>query len=107
LNVKDEVWLLHRNPEHYTLQLVAARKEKAVLAYLKHHMRSGQVAIFHSYFKGGDWYSLVYGIYPTRFAAEQALRQLPDAVRKEGPWVRRVVSVQNAIKAPIPTVPVQ
>ena len=46
---------------------------------------------------GNDWYCLLYGAYADYGQAKQALNALPSQLRRSGPWVRTLASVQKSI----------
>ena len=48
---------------------------------------------------GRDWYSVVYGNYASRAAAEKAQNNLPRGLAGSEPWVRRLDAVQKEIRA--------
>jgi len=48
----------------------------------------------HTRSRGKDWYLVVYRTYPSLKAARQAIEQLPKHLKKYGPWVRNVSSLQ-------------
>lgn len=94
---QHESWLLAQNDRHYTLQLLGTRNESAVLDLIKAHRLEDQVAYFHTYYKGEDWYVLLYGIYSSRDAALAAAETLPKPIRELNPWVRGLASVHADI----------
>ena len=57
-----------------------------------------QIAYYESTFQGKAWFQLLYGIYPTKQAAELAADKLPENIRRAGPWIRSMSAVQQAIK---------
>ncbi len=95
-------WLLARPAEHFTLQLLGVRNESSLKNFLAHSQLPGPVAYFHTEYKGGDWYVLVQGDYPTMTAARTAISALPAAVRKSKPWPRTFSTVQADIQKVAP-----
>jgi energy-coupling factor transporter ATP-binding protein EcfA2 len=96
--VYRESWILAQNPSHYTIQILGVRDEKAVLKFVGKHRLWNQAAYFQSDYKGKNWFSLLYGLYPTRKEALSAKEKLPEEIRKLSPWIRKMSSVHNAIK---------
>jgi type II secretory pathway predicted ATPase ExeA len=92
-----ESWILAQNPSYYTIQILGVRDEKAVLKFVGKHRLWNQAAYFQSNFKGKDWFSLLYGLYPTSKEALLAKEKLPEEIRKLSPWIRKMASVHNAI----------
>jgi len=91
-------WLLSRDGSRFTLQLLGGRSEKSLREYLRQNRISEPVATFRTTFKGGDWYVLVHGEFPTMAAAQAAIDRLPANVRKAKPWARSFATVHAAIQ---------
>jgi septal ring-binding cell division protein DamX len=47
--------------------------------------------------EGKDWHVLFLGPFSDKHSAKEAREALPEAVKKDGPWVRTVASVQAAV----------
>lgn len=92
-----EPWLLKRAPHRYTLQLLAGRRESAVLRFVRAQQLDGPVAYYRTQYKGDDWYVLLHGDYPDASSARESLASLPKAVRKGRPYARSMASVQTSI----------
>ncbi len=99
-NVRREAWLLAQNPAGYTIQLLGVRNEQSLLAFVADHRldSTGQVAYYRSRFRGGIWFPLVYGAYPTVDAARGAIAGLPQQIRKTSPWIRKMSAVHAEIR---------
>jgi len=94
-----EAWLLEQPGSRYSLQLLGTRHEQSIFDYVKQNqLDPARCAYYRGRFKGGDWYVLVYGVFPGRQAALDARTDLPARVRKERPWPRSLASVQAAIR---------
>jgi len=89
----QEGWLWSQDPSHYTLQLAAGTDKKAIQAFIKRHKLKGKAVFFHRLRDGQDWYILVYGSYTGYSIAKQAINQLPAAVQKANPWLRRFSAI--------------
>ncbi len=89
----QEGWLWSQDPSHYTLQLAAGTDKKAIQAFIKRHNLKGKAVFFHRLRDGKDWYILVYGSYSGYSIAKQAINQLPAAVQKANPWLRRFSAI--------------
>lgn len=95
-----EAWLLAQQGELYSLQLLGSRSQKSVVDYMnRYHLDISQSAYYRGDYRGGEWYVLMYGLYPDRQAALDARTGLPAAVRKAKPWPRNLASVHKSIKA--------
>jgi TPR repeat protein len=95
-----KTWLLAQNPEDYTLQLLATRDEDLMRAYLNKHQLTGQATYFAFQRDGKQWYAAVYGAYPGKSQAQNAVATLPPEVGKNPPWIRQFEGIQKLIKAP-------
>ena len=94
-----EAWLLQQAPSNYSLQLLGTRNRQAIIDYIRQNKLSPeQVAYYRGSYKGGEWYVLMHGIFPSRQAALEARAGLPAQVRKEKPWPRSLASVHTAIR---------
>lgn len=82
----------------YTLQLFGVSERKAASGFIGRHQLGDRARIIESRREGKPWFIVVYGNYPSRPAAQNAVTRLPPAVRREvQPWVRDVKSV-NALR---------
>lgn len=90
-------WLLERPAAHFTLQLLGVRSESSLLKFISQSQIPDPVAYFHTEYKGGDWYVLVQGDYPTMTAARAAIAKLPASIRKSKPWPRTFSTVHADI----------
>lgn len=93
-----EEWILAQDPSHYTLQIMGVRKETTVLQFIEKYRLQGRVSYYHTYYKSGDWYPLLYGIYSTRELALAKINELHEEISKSLPWVRRLSSVHGEIQ---------
>ena len=92
-----EPWVLARPPGHFTLQLLGVRSEASLRAYLARHRPPAPVAYFRTAYKGGEWFVLVQGDYPSMAAARAAVATLPAAVRNAQPWPRSFAAIHADI----------
>ena len=84
-------WIKQQNKNHFTLQLLATHNKNTLPAYLKKFALKNDAATFRSTRNKKDWFTLVYGQYPTKTEAQKAAKQLPGGVAK--PWVRSFASI--------------
>lgn len=92
----DEAALLAADPGHYTLQLMATDNAGDARRFLAAHPIGLQ--LHRKTVKGRVLYAVVHGDFPTRAAAESALRGLDGAVAAARPWIRRLDAVQAEIR---------
>jgi|GEM_PF-1063021 len=96
--IHREKWLLAQRPSDFTLQILGAGDEKSILEFIQTHQLKGQAAYYRTLRKNREWYPLVYGIYPTREEASAAMNDLPTAIRKSSPWIRKFSSIHGEIR---------
>jgi septal ring-binding cell division protein DamX len=96
-----ESWLLDQDASFYTLQVLGVRTEESLLDFIKAHklLQSQNVAYYKTVYKGKQWYPLLYGVYPTKSAAAEAVKKLPEKVQKSTPWIRKISAIQKEVKA--------
>jgi len=96
-----ESWLLDQNPSFYTLQVLGVRNEEWLLNFIKVHklLQHQNVAYYKTQYKGQQWYPLLYGVYPTKSEAADAVKELPDEVQKSIPWIRKILAIQKEAQA--------
>ena len=97
--IQDEQWILARQPEHFSMQLLGSRRRELTLQYVRRHNLTSNVAIYRTEHEGGDWYVLLYGDYKTRAAAINASKVLPSAIRNNKPWIRRFDDIQSSLNS--------
>lgn len=88
-------WLSAQSPDAYTLQLFSTNKRSSAENFIKRHGISGNGGYSESLRNGQDWYSIVYGSYPDKNSAQQALKSLPTALKKNRPWIRKFADIQT------------
>ncbi|HEY9198285.1 MAG TPA: SPOR domain-containing protein, partial [Gammaproteobacteria bacterium] len=95
-------WLLERPARNFTLQLLGVRSASSLRSYLRRHDIPAPVAYFRTRYKGGDWYVIVQGDYPSMSAARAAVAELPADIRKSKPWPRTFANVHADIRKASP-----
>ena len=93
-----EKLLLATNSSHYTLQLMGTHSKAHLQQFITNNHLQGQVWVFHTDFKGENWYVAVFGDYRNKQQAMQAIVNLPMAVQAQQPWARSYASVHDAIR---------
>ena len=84
-------WIKQQNKNHFTLQLLGTHQKSTLPLYLKKFNLKNNAAIFQLKRDGKDWFTLIYGHYPTKSAAQTAARQLPKGMSP--PWIRSFASI--------------
>lgn len=88
-------WLEKQNPRKYTIQLASSRYEKSIKKSYDENNLKGKGGYYHYVRDGVDRYALIYGAYKTVAAANTAIKNLPQNLRKKTPWVRKIKSLQK------------
>jgi len=96
-----EPWVLAQSAKSYTLQLLSSKEEHVINEYLSNPTIPDPTAYYKASVLGEDWYSVVYGVFPTFEAAQQHMHLLPPGLLRYKPWIRTFADVQRAIKAPV------
>lgn len=94
-------WIKQQNKAHFTLQLLGTHQKSALPTYLKKFALKNDAAMFKTKRGGKDWFTLIYGQYPTKQAAQTAAKQLPTGVNK--PWIRSFASILPSLSKNIST----
>lgn len=98
--VLDKQWILSRPPGHNTIQLLRSHSPQA-LNPPPPSLRGLAPLAYYSANQGGiTWYTLLYGDYATRTAAETAYGRLPPRWRDAGAVIRPFASIQRSLIAP-------
>lgn len=91
---QHEAWLWSQDPTSFTLQLLGARQSGSIEKFLrKYSDLNGKAAYFHTRHDTQDWYAVVYGVYPDRKQAQQAIKRLPQELQTASPWIRSFGSI--------------
>lgn len=88
-------WLRSRQPNRYTIQLIAATDAAPLRNYLREHGLTHRAALLSVNRNGRPWHVVVLGDYPDRSSARAALERLPQVLRSDGAWVRDFGELQR------------
>ena len=81
-------WLRQQRPDQYTLQLGSLASEADIIKFVQGTNLGSNVGYIKVVIKGGTRYNAIYGIYDSYKGAQQAIQDLPAAIRNSKPWVR-------------------
>ncbi|MEJ2362096.1 MAG: SPOR domain-containing protein [Gammaproteobacteria bacterium] len=95
LTLGPQAWVAAQKPGDYTLQLASSSNKALIQKYYNDNNLAGKAGYYHSRRSGEDWYSLVYGAYPSVQAAKAAIGNLPTNLKKWSPWVRNIKSIHK------------
>ena len=99
---RDAAWWLKQDPTHFTIQLFISRLASGARDFVRRHRLGGEAGIVRTTHDGAPRYTVLYGIYPSRAAAQQAESRLDPALRKLKPWIRNIGGVQAQLRAAAP-----
>ena len=89
-------WILERDPEHYTIQVIALRNKGKLLDYTDVHPDWAPWAIYEQSLKGEPLWVLVQGDYTDMELARAAVQRFPtDMQQRSQLWIRRFGMVQR------------
>lgn len=81
----------------YTIQIMGVRAPQLLDTFIaENHLT--EAMYYHTKLNQQDWYVLVYGNYQNADEAKAALLKLPDAVKRQQPWIRSFDGVRQAIE---------
>jgi len=86
----DNPWMRAKHSGYFTIQILAAHKNKSVTSFMKQHRMDETTAKHHTQQKPQEWFEVFYGIYETRNEARAALANLPPSLSALKPWVRQI-----------------
>ncbi len=84
----------------YTIQLLGASNEANVRKFISENLLENKCKYYRTTRAGKDWYVIVYGDYPSRHSAMEAIANLPPSLKKIrlNPWVRSKSDIQANIQ---------
>jgi DamX protein len=101
--VQGEAWILARDPEHYTIQVIALKNRDNLLKLTDAHEGLQPMAVYRQGADTNPLYVLVQGDYADVESARAATSAFPRALAKPDQlWIRRFAMVQSLIdKEPV------
>jgi len=95
----DAAWIARREPEHYTIQIIALRDQTALQSIIGSYPEWSPWAIYQQTLKGRPLWVLVQGDYADVTAARAAVQKMPARIQKrENMWIRRFAMVQGLLQ---------
>ena len=95
--IKDETWISRQPDSAYTMQLFSSWEPQAIERFVHKYALQDNIARFASQRDGKTWFSLVYGSYAGKQAANNAVSALPPDLRKTRPWIRTFASIKQQL----------
>ncbi len=96
---KDTAWVWSQNPSHHTIQLAGSGNEATLKAMMGSLKLPGEMAVVESQRDGKPWYTLIYGSFASKAAAQGTVARLPASLKKSAPWIRTFSALQGEISA--------
>ncbi len=93
--VHDSSWVMEQDAAAFTIQLTSWADQGRAIKYIENNQLHDDAAYVHTRTRGKDWYLVVYHTYPSLGQARQAIQTLPPSLKKYGPWVRNISSLQS------------
>ncbi|MDR9468839.1 AAA family ATPase [Marinospirillum sp.] len=93
---RREAWLMERDPQNFTLQLLASSEESTVQNFIQAQDDPDDFSYYQRDHAGSPWV-VVSGDYEDRAAAEAAREALPANLRNQQPWLRRFNGIQTEL----------
>ncbi len=94
---EGEKWLMERDPNHYTIQLLGLSNEAEMKQFIEKLAINDSVYYFQTQLNSKPLFILVTGDYPDQSTAIAALKKLPAQLLKSKPWVKSLGIVQSQI----------
>jgi DamX protein len=98
LIARHEQQLLHQQPQHYAVQLLAM-DQGAVTRFVAKYRLTDRVVYFRTHSGGQELYAALLSSFPSREQAVAASNEIARQAVGVRPWVRTVDSVQQAIRS--------
>jgi TPR repeat protein len=92
-------WIRQRDPEHYTIQVLALLSQEKMLDFIARHPDWAPFAIYQQEYQQKPLWVLVQGDYADVEVAREAVRAFPAGLQKaEKMWIRRFKMVQGLLQ---------
>ena len=88
-------WYTSQPTGNFVVQILGTSSEANAQAFVKE--QGGQYRYFKKVLNGKPLYVITYGSFPSRAAADSAIKTLPAKVQAGKPWPRTVASVQQEL----------
>ncbi|MBK6657608.1 MAG: SPOR domain-containing protein [Proteobacteria bacterium] len=98
LKLRGNDWVMAQPANAYTVQIASGGSAAVLEAMLAREVASGDAACVHEHPRARQAYSAIVGSFVDRASAESARAALPASLRANNPWVRRMGSLQQALR---------
>ncbi|WP_342243666.1 AAA family ATPase [Pseudomonas sp. OTU5201] len=86
-------WYRSQTGNHFALQVLGTSSENSAKAFVQQN--GGQYHYFKKQYQGKALYVVTYGSFPSRTAAQAAIKSLPAKVQAGKPWPKTFASIQQ------------
>ncbi len=97
--MRDEAWILAQDPSRFTVQLATIKTRASIPEFADRHGIADRVAYYRFERSNASWFAVIYGVFERYRDAEQAIEDLPEALKRASPLVRPMAVVQRAVRA--------
>lgn len=97
VRLHDETWIMAQKPSDLTLQLLGTSNQKALRRFIHNAELKGDMAYFETRVSGSPWFTLIYGRYTDRDAAERESAHVQELAPAVKPWIRPMAEVQKQV----------
>ncbi|WP_103103083.1 AAA family ATPase [Pseudomonas sp. LFM046] len=91
--VASNGWYGSQSSSHFALQVLGTSSESSAKAFVQQN--GGQYRYFKKLHQGKALYVVTYGSFPSRAAAQAAIKALPAKVQAGKPWPKTFASIQQ------------
>ncbi|MET0002698.1 MAG: SPOR domain-containing protein [Candidatus Thiodiazotropha sp.] len=88
--VSQDGWQALRSRGGYTIQLIGVSNQESIAAFADKHGLKRELAYIGTEREGSAWYILLHGTYDTYTEAANALETLPESLKSQQPWIRKM-----------------
>lgn len=94
---RDLGWINAQSKRAWTVQLLGTVSEESARDYVAQWQGDDhQPFYFESVYQGKPWFVVLLGVFSGKEVARKAMEALPPSVRRQGPWLRSIASLQRA-----------
>ena len=93
----DVSWIKQQADDHYTVQLFGSHNKSAIDELIKKYNLQGELSRFETARNGQPWYSMTYGNFKSKQAADKAINSLDSKLTNPKPWIRSFESIKNQL----------
>ena len=93
----DNRWYLQQRDEQLVIQLLAVTQQKIAEQYAVEQGLQPLAKVYQTRRNGKLWWLVTYGSYDNLKSAKEALSKLPEAVRKNQPFYKKISKIKQEI----------